>query len=123
MSQFPRAENSGIAPIRIRRPVEELPFRQRQRSYVGREGSWVFPNSKGGHLNYRNWLERGWPQALERARVKPREGDAQKALRRSYITSALICGRNPKLVASEVGHTTARMVLETYDSFIDPASG
>jgi hypothetical protein len=60
--------------------------------------------------------------ALERAGVKPREGDAQKALRRSYITSALICGRNPKLVASEVGHTTARMVLETYDSFIDPAS-
>ncbi len=97
-------------------PLEELLFRQRQRSYVGREGSWVFPNSKGGHLHYRNWLERGWPQALERARVKPREGDAQKALRRSYITSALICGRNPKLVASEVGHTTARMVLETYDS-------
>ena len=115
-------KTAAVWSIRIRRPVEELLFRQRQRSYVGREGSWVFPNSKGGHLNYRNWLGRGWPQALERARVKPREGDAQKALRRSYITSALICGRNPKLVSSEVGHTTARMVLETYDSFIDPAN-
>jgi hypothetical protein len=60
--------------------------------------------------------------ALERAGVKPREGDAQKALRRSYITSALICGRNPKLVAPEVGHTTTRMVSDTYDSFIDPAN-
>ncbi len=57
---------------------------------------------------------------LARARVEPREGDAQKALRRSYITSALVCGRNPKLVSSEVGHTTARMVIENYDSFIDP---
>jgi integrase len=115
-------KTAAVWSIRIGRPLEELLFRQRQRSYVGREGSWVFPNSKGGHLNYRNWLGRGWPQALERARVKPREGDAQKALRRSYITSALICGRNPKLVSSEVGHTTARMVLETYDSFIDPAN-
>ena len=59
---------------------------------------------------------------LTRAKVEPREGDAQKALRRTYISSSLICGRNPKLVASEVGHTTARMVMETYDSFIDPAN-
>ena len=41
----------------------------------------------------------GWAKALERPRVAPREGDAQKALRRTYITSPLVCGRNPKLVA------------------------
>ncbi len=34
----------------------------------------------------------------------------------------MICGRNPKLVASEVGHTTSRMVIENYDSFIDPTN-
>ena len=55
---------------------------------------------------------------LERAR----EGDAQKALRRSYITSALVCGRPPKMVAAEVGHATLRMVTEQYDSFLDPAN-
>jgi len=115
-------KTAAVWSIRIRRPVEELLFRQRQRSYVGREGGWVFPNSKGGHLNYRNWLQRGWPLVLARARVEPKEGDAQKALRRSYITSALVCGRNPKLVSSEVGHTTARMVIENYDSFIDPTN-
>jgi hypothetical protein len=54
--------------------------------------------------------------------VTPREGDAQKALRRTYITSALVCGRNPKLVASELGHTTSRMVVEVYDSFLDPTN-
>ena len=43
------------------------------------------------------------------------------SLSNAYISSALFCGGNPKLVASEVGHTTARMVIENYDSFIDPA--
>ena len=122
VSSLVATKTAAVWSIRIGRPLEGLLFRQRQRSYVGREESWVFPNSKGGHLNYRNWLDRGWPRALERAGVKPREGDAQKALRRSYVTSALICGRNPKLVSSEVGHTTARMIIENYDSFIDPTN-
>ncbi len=47
-------ESVPVGSIRIRRPVEKLLFHQRQRSYVGREASCVFPNSKGGHLNYRN---------------------------------------------------------------------
>ena len=49
-------------------------------------------------------------------------GNAQKALRRTWITSALICGLNPKQVAAHVGHTTTRMVNDVYDSFIDPTS-
>jgi hypothetical protein len=57
---------------------------------------------------------------LERAKVSPREGDAQKALRRSYITSALVCDRNPKLVAAELGHATSHKVVSNYDSFLDP---
>jgi hypothetical protein len=44
------------------------------------------------------------------------------SLSNAYISSALFCGGNPKLAASEVGHTTARWALETYDSFIDPAN-
>ena len=52
--------------------------------------------------------------------MSPREGDAQKALRRSYITGALVCGRNPKLVAAELGHATSHMVVSNYDSFLDP---
>jgi hypothetical protein len=57
-----------------------------------------------------------------KARVEPREHDAQKALRRTFVCSALMCGRNPKLVAAELGHTTARMVTDQYDAFMDPAN-
>jgi len=54
--------------------------------------------------------------------IEPREHDAQKALRRTYICSALMADRNPKLVAAELGHATARMVTDQYDSFMDPAN-
>jgi hypothetical protein len=32
-----------------------------------------------------------------------------------------VCGRNPKQVFGEVGHTSIRMMTDVYDSFIDPA--
>ena len=67
-------------------------------------------------------MEQRWQRVLDRAGVSPREGDAQKALRRSYITSALVCSRNPKLVAAELGHATSHMVVSNYDSFLDPRS-
>jgi hypothetical protein len=89
-------------------------------SYVGRTESWAFPSQAGGPLDYHNWRHRGWQRVLERSKVSPREGDAQKALRRSYITGALVCGRNPKLVAAELGHATSHMVVSNYDSFLDP---
>ena len=38
-------KTAAVWSIRIGRPLEELLFRQRQRSYVGREGSWVFPKA------------------------------------------------------------------------------
>ncbi len=38
------------------------------------------------------------------------------------MTSSLVCGRNPKAVAGDFGHATARMVTEVYDSFLDPAN-
>jgi len=106
--------------IPLRAPLADLLRRQRALSYVGRTESWVFPNRGGGPLDYHNWRHRGWQRVLDRAGVSPREGDAQKALRRSYITSALVCSRNPKLVAAELGHATSHMVVSNYDSFLDP---
>ncbi len=74
--------------------------------------------TRGTALGYRNWLTR-WGDILRRARVSPREGDAQKAMRRSFVTASLVCGREPKVIAAELGHTTPRMILEVYDSFLD----
>jgi len=106
--------------IPMRTPLADLLRRQRALTYVGRAQSWAFPNRSDGPLDYHNWRHRGWARVLERAGVSPREGDAQKALRRTYITSALVCGRNPKLVAAELGHATSHMVVSNYDSFLDP---
>ena len=106
--------------IPTRGPLADLLRRQRALTYVGRTESWIFPNRTGGPLDYHNWRHRGWKRVLDRSKVSPREGDAQKALRRTYITSALVCGRNPKLVAAELGHATSHMVVSNYDSFLDP---
>jgi site-specific recombinase XerD len=108
--------------IVLRAPMLALLRRQQERSYVGHPGRWIFPNTAGNALSYHNWRHRGWPRVLRRAKVTPREGDAQKALRRTYITSALVCGRNPKEISGDVGHATLRMILEQYDTFIDPAN-
>jgi len=106
--------------IPTRAPLADLLRRQRALTYVGRTESWIFPNRTGGPLDYHNWRHRGWKRVLDRSKVSPRDGDAQKALRRSYITGALVCGRNPKLVAAELGHATSHMVVSNYDSFLDP---
>jgi integrase len=108
--------------ITLRAPVLDLLRRQRERAYLGNTEGWVFPNTVGNALSYHNWRHRGWPRVLRRAKVTPREGDAQKALRRTYITSGLVCGRNPKEISGEIGHATLRMILEQYDTFIDPAN-
>ena len=71
--------------------------------------------------HYWRWRKLGWIEPLRRAAVAPREGDAQKAARRSYVTASLVCGRNPKVVSAEIGHTTTRMVVQVYDSFMNPA--
>ena len=102
-------------------PFEALLALQQTRTRLGRDESWVFPGPSGRTpMGYSEWRKRGWLAPLRRARVSPREGDAQKACRRSFVTSALICGRNPKFISAEVGHTTTRMIMDVYDSFVDP---
>lgn len=107
--------------IPIRQPLVGLLMRQRERSYLGRPEGRVFPGLDGRPIDYSRWRKRGWIVATQRARVSPREGDAQKACRRTFITASLVCGRNPKQVFGEVGHTSIRMMTDVYDSFIDPA--
>ncbi len=106
--------------IRMTPALSRLLARQREAHFMTGNG-WVFPTEKGTAQFCSNWRRRGWVKLLTRAKVEPREGDAQKALRRTYICSGLVCGRNPKLVAAELGHATARMVTDQYDSFLDPA--
>jgi hypothetical protein len=57
-------------------------------------------------------------QQVELHHAQPRRGRAVAA----YITSGLVCGRNPKKISGEIGYATLRMILEQYDTFIDPAN-
>jgi hypothetical protein len=49
-------------------------------------------------------------------------GDAQKLFRKSYVTNGLVCGRNPKRVATETGHRSVRMIMDQYELFTDEES-
>ena len=60
------------------------------------------------------------PRGPIRSESRALEFRIPMGLVRSYITSALVCGRNPKLVAAELGHATSQMVISNYDSFLDP---
>jgi len=107
--------------IELRPPLAALLERQKARTFVGRPEGRVFGTHDGRLSHYWRWRKLGWIEPLRRAAVAPREGDAQKAARRSYVTASLVCGRNPKVVSAEIGHTTTRMVVQVYDSFMNPA--
>jgi integrase len=70
--------------IPLREPLADLLHHQRGRSHSSRLEDRVFANALGQPIDYHAWRRRGWNVALERARVTPREGDAQKACRRTY---------------------------------------
>ncbi len=108
--------------IELRAPLEHLLQTQRTRSYLGRVDGRVFPGRRGSVMSYHEWRKRGWIPALRAAKVSPREGDAQKALRKSYVTAALICGENAKRISETLGHANPRMILEKYDAFLGPES-
>jgi integrase len=110
--------------IPIRPPLRKLLERQSGRLLEETDElpatSWVFPSATGGPLRYANWYSRTWRRALERARVTPSgSGNAQKLLRKAFITNSLICGRNPSRIASEVGHASLRMLTDHYQIWFD----
>ncbi len=108
--------------IKLRPPLAALLERQKARTFVGRSEGRIFGGPNGELSPYWRWRRLGWIEPLRRAGVAPREGDAQKAARRSFVTGSLVCGRNPKVVSAEVGHTTTRMIVQVYDSFMNPAN-
>ena len=96
--------------------------RQRKRRFLAGPG-WVFSTEVGTASLCSNRQRHGWDKVPQRAKVEPRERAAQKALPRSYITSAVVCGQNPKPAATELNHATPRTVVSQHDSFLDPAHG
>jgi integrase len=109
--------------IPLRPPLRELLARQRERVFLRDPEGWVFPTEHGKPPSYHNWRSRIWPTLLRRSKITlSRPGDAQKLLRKLFITNSLVCGRNPKRVSSEVGHANLRMITDYYERYIDPSN-
>ncbi len=80
----------------------------------------VFPNEHGRILERQNVHRRSWKPLLERAGLPP---DTEfHALRHTFATTCLQRGIDLKTVQTWMGHSTPKMLLEVYFSYI-PAHG
>jgi len=120
---FAPTKTGAAWTIPLRAPLRALLASQRERVFLRDPEGWVFPTVNGAAPSYTNWRNRVWPTLLRRSKITlSRSGDAQKLFRKMFITGSLVAGRNPKRVASEVGHANLRMLTDHYERFIDPAN-
>jgi integrase len=75
----------------------------------------VFPNQRGGPLNFRNWRRRTWGPACERAEVQATPYDG----RHTFASLLIHEGRSIPYVAAALGHTSGRMTLTHYAHMFD----
>jgi integrase len=76
----------------------------------------VFPASRGGYLNLRNWRQRDWHPALETAGVASR---GPNALRHTFATWFLVESDDRWLLAQLMG-TSVAMVEQHYGHLVPP---
>lgn len=89
---------------------------ERARSLTGEGKGLVFAvdDNYDQPILYTRW-RRLLVTALDRASVEKPDGDAQKAFRNTFIVWGKICGVPVGLMQAQYGHTTTRMVQQTYD--------
>ena len=75
-------------------------------------GALVFPNERGGFIDWHAWRRRVWYPACERARVTPRPSPYD--CRHGYVSMLLHEHRSLPYVAASVGHASASMTLDKY---------
>jgi len=111
-----RAEPKTSASIRtLALPeflVRELEEQLAKRSNHG----YVFPSETGGPIRKSNFNRRHWQPALRRAGL---EGTKFHSLRHSCAALLVELGAHPKLVQSQLGHTSIRVTLDRY-AFLMP---
>jgi integrase len=77
----------------------------------------VVAGERGGFLNQRNWRERVWGPACERAGVRAVPNDG----RHTYASLLIHEGRSPLLVAAALGHGGGELVWRRYAYVFDEA--
>jgi len=111
-----RAEPKTASSVRtIKLPlflVRELEEQTRERSTP----DFVFPSEEGGPIRKSNFNRRHWQPALRRADL---EGTRFHSLRHSCAALLVEAGAHPKLVQSQLGHSSIRTTMDQY-AFVMP---
>ena len=98
-------------------PVEEaLKLQFAQTGSLPRQ--FVFCNSAGGAINYRNLSRRIWYPALEVSGLRKRR---PYQTRHTAATLWLAAGESVEWIAHQLGHSNAKMLLTVYSRFVPNA--
>ena len=91
------------------RLAEQLRDYRSKSSSTGDVTPLVFPNAKGGYLQYKNW-RRYWDPATEQAGVKALPHD----LRATCVSLLIDAGASPKDVQLHMGHSSIEVTMNVY---------
>ncbi len=79
------------------------------------KGEFVFTNASGNPLDKGNVRDRIWKPALKSMGLKYRR---PYETRHTYATLMLAAGEAPEWIARQMGHTTTKMLFQTYSRFV-----
>ena len=113
VEEFAGKTASSIRTIPLSTAALAALRRQRQRRP---ESRLLFPASRGGYLNLRNWRNRDWHPALEAAGAEPR---GPNALRHTFATWFLLHSDDRWLLAKLMG-TSVDMIEQHYGHLLAP---
>lgn len=92
---------------------------KRVRKHSSRERGFVFATeaSSDRPMLYEHW-RKSFRKAIERAELDIPRGYSQKIFRNSFIVWGKVCGVPLGFMQAQYGHTTTRMIQQTYDGQI-----
>ena len=80
---------------------------------------WVFPNERGGFINYGNFIYRVWNPVMDKSKLRRR---TPHDMRHTYATLRLSNGDSLAEVSKEMGHGSADITFRTYYKWLPKES-
>ena len=105
-----RPKGGKVRRVHVERRVVDL-LAEQQRERVPNAGDLVFPSPLGGMWDGNNFLRRVFNPARKRAGL---EGMRFHDLRHTYASLLIAANVQPMVVAEQLGHCDARLVLQRY---------
>jgi integrase len=94
-------------------------LRQQQALTAHLKSEYVFCQSNGQPINYRNMANRVWHPTLKALKIRRRK---PYQTRHTAATLWLAAGESPEWIARQMGHTSTKMLFGTYSRFIPDAT-